>query len=188
VRPPNFYELYYDDGDTARASKHCLDPEKIETYELIWEQYIGKHLWVTMGGFYYHIDDLINLETDPDGFLVYRNMESVTAKGFEFELSGKWPNGIQGRLSYVLQRAEDDFGNTLTNSPTPPGKAQFLCARDTGRTLSWHTVHLHESQGHPRGQRSGRRIRHQPDALCAEGVEGPGSVSHPIQSFRPALF
>jgi iron complex outermembrane receptor protein len=39
-------------------------------------------------------------------------------KGVEFELEGKWQNGIRSRLSYAVQRTEDtETKLRLTNSP-----------------------------------------------------------------------
>jgi iron complex outermembrane receptor protein len=50
-RAPNAYELYYNDGDVTQKSSADLSPETIETYELIYEQYIGDHLRATIVGF-----------------------------------------------------------------------------------------------------------------------------------------
>ena len=58
--------------------------------------------------FYYHINDLITQQTDPaDGLLVYNNIDEINARGVELEAEGKWPRGLQGRVSYTLQHSRE---------------------------------------------------------------------------------
>lgn len=95
-----------------------LQPENITTYELAIEHYFNKYLRGSISGYYYTIDGLISQVTDPDGLLVYRNADSVEAKGLEFSLEGKWPSGLETRSGYTLQRAENGkTGQSLSNSP-----------------------------------------------------------------------
>jgi iron complex outermembrane receptor protein len=65
------------------------------------------------------IKDLIRQRVDPaDGLLVFNNLEKVEAKGIELELEGKWPSGIEGRISYTFQKAKNkETRETLINSP-----------------------------------------------------------------------
>ncbi len=125
-RAPNVYELYYDDGETQKANPD-LGPETIRTYEIILEQYVGNHIRASVGGFYYEAKDLLNLETDPeDDILVYKNVDSVDARGLELELEGKW-NALEGRLSYTFQEAENrQTGSILTNSPKHLAKLNLI--------------------------------------------------------------
>ena len=119
-RAPNAYELYYQDGGFSQKPSADLKPEKINTYEVVWEQYFAKNYRFTASGYYYKINDLITQQTDPtDGLIVFKNTEQVEAKGLEFELGGKWESGLEGRLSYTLQEAKDaQTGELLNNSPT----------------------------------------------------------------------
>ncbi|HPP06641.1 MAG TPA: TonB-dependent receptor, partial [Syntrophorhabdaceae bacterium] len=72
-RTPNVYELFYNDGNITQKANTDLDYEKIQTYEIVLEQYY-KNLRLTISGFYYKIKNLITLTTDPsDGLLVFRN-------------------------------------------------------------------------------------------------------------------
>lgn len=125
-RAPNVYELYYTDGGITAKPNPNLQPENIRTYELVYEQYLGEHFRSSLSGFYYRIDDLITQQTDTDGLLIYRNLEKVEAKGMEAEIEGKWANGLQGRISYILQEARDqDTGDLLTNSPRQLAKVNL---------------------------------------------------------------
>jgi outer membrane receptor for ferrienterochelin and colicins len=126
-RVPNAYELYSQDGTTTKANPG-LQPETIKTYELVWEQSLGKHLRFTLAGFYYDMDNLISLQTDPvDNMLFFDNIQQVTAKGFEAELDAKWPRGIETRISYSYQDAQDQkTGRQLANSPTHQAKFHGL--------------------------------------------------------------
>ena len=119
-RAPNAYELFYQDGGFTQKASAGLKPEKINTYEVVWEQYFAKNYRFTAAGYYYKINDLITQQVDPtDGLIVFKNTEKVEAKGLEFELGGKWESGLEGRLSYTLQEAKDaQTGELLNNSPT----------------------------------------------------------------------
>ncbi len=128
-RAPNFYELYYNDGDGAsQKANPNLYSETIKTYELIYEQYYGDHLRWTVVGFYYKIKDLISQMIDPaGGLLVFQNLNEVKAKGAEFEVEGKWESGMEGRISYTYQRTEDvETGKILTNSPKHLAKLNWI--------------------------------------------------------------
>lgn len=127
-RAPNAYELYYNDGGSTTKSNPDLKPETINTYELVYEQYIGGYLRGTASAFYYKIDDLITLTTDPlDNLLVFKNIDEVEAKGVEFALEGKWESGLKGKISYAFQETKDKkAGEMLTNSPRHLAKVNLI--------------------------------------------------------------
>lgn len=118
-RAPNAYELYYHDGGFTTKPSGNLKPETIRTYELVLEQYMTKHLRGVVSAYYYTVEDLIGLQTDPgDDLLVFHNIEELEAKGIELELEGKWDNGLMGRISYTWQEATNGkTGAILSNSP-----------------------------------------------------------------------
>jgi len=118
-RAPNVLELYYNTPSSNQKANPDLGPEKIKTYEMIYEQYIGNKLRGTVTGYYYTIDGLIVQATDHvGGFMMYRNIENAEAKGIEVELEGKWHNGLTGRASYSFQDARNRATDqTLLNSP-----------------------------------------------------------------------
>lgn len=118
-RAPSDYEL------NAYGSA-TLEPETIETYELVYEQSIGDHIRGTASVFKSRIDDLITLTTD-GGNRIYRNIDEAESKGIDFELEGKWQNGLAGRASYTFQEAEDkETGEILTNSPKHLAKLNVM--------------------------------------------------------------
>lgn len=118
-RAPNVYELYYNDGNSTSKANPNLQPEDIDTYEITLEQYLSNNYRIIITGYYYEIENLIDQIEDPsDNLFVFRNINEVKSNGVEFEIEGKFGNGIEGRLSYTYQNTEDDTtGQTLSNSP-----------------------------------------------------------------------
>ncbi len=102
-RAPNASETFYGDPD----------PESIQTYEVVWEQELPRKLRFSTVGYYYQVHDLISEEVG-----IFQNIGRIDALGLEFELSGKYANGIEARSSYAIQRVEDkETGSELSNSP-----------------------------------------------------------------------
>ncbi len=118
-RAPNAYELYYHDAGYTQKPGEDLEPETINSYEFIVEHYITDQLFGTVNGFYYQINDLITLVTDPaDDLLVFRNVEEIDAMGIEFGIEGRLDPGVRGRISYAYVETEDkETKDILTNSP-----------------------------------------------------------------------
>lgn len=115
-RGPNAYERFYTDGITQTTNPD-LKPETIDTYEAVVEQELGEHFKASAAGYVYYVNDLIDQVT-AGSYLVYRNVEQVRGRGIELELSGRFPHGARGRVSYCLQQAEDlGSHRQLSNSP-----------------------------------------------------------------------
>ena len=125
-RIPNVYELYY--TVFPMKGNPDLEPEEIESYELLFEKYFKKTFRITIGGFYNKITDLIDSGIDPvDNLQVFNNIDEVEAKGLETELEGKWDSGLQGRISYTLQEVRNSETNeTLVNSPRHLAKFNLI--------------------------------------------------------------
>lgn len=121
-RAPNAYEMYYDDSTTSKGNPD-LQPEKIKTSELIYEQYVGDHVRTSFSGFFYRIDGLITAATDPaDGLQQFNNSGIIKAHGAEIEVEGSWSNGLLAKAGYSFQQAADEGGKVPTNSPTHMAK------------------------------------------------------------------
>ena len=117
-RAPNAYELYHQQIGSAKANP-TLKPEKIKTYETIFEKYFNNQWRFLAGAFYYKTRDLINLIIDPaDGLGMFQNLSAVSAKGVEFEAERKWNNHAALKVSLTYQKVKDtDTGDSLSNSP-----------------------------------------------------------------------
>lgn len=127
LRPPNAYELYYEDGATSKRPPH-LDPEKITTYEAILEQRLFSNYRMSAGVFSYDIEEMIRQVNDPEtDLLMFENSGQMTAEGFELELEGVWTAGLRGNIGYTFQEAKDkSTGETPVNSPQHIGKANLI--------------------------------------------------------------
>jgi iron complex outermembrane receptor protein len=125
-RPPNAYELYY--AGVGYKGNPDLEPETVRTGELVLERYLGEHFLLVGSAFYSKVENLINQETDPaDGLIVYRNGGGATAKGLEAELHARLGWGLEGRVSYTLQRVTDDrTDRSLSNAPTHLAKLNVI--------------------------------------------------------------
>ena len=125
-RAPTSYELFWWQNGVTKPNPN-LDPETIRSTELVLEHQIRKGFRLAATGFNNGIRDLISQTTDPvDQLLVYRNIESIRAKGLELELDGKWSNGLQGGISYTFQESQDrQTGAVLRNSPKHLGQFNF---------------------------------------------------------------
>jgi len=138
-RDPNFLEL-------SDPRFQDIKPEKINSYEIVYEQGIGRHLRSSVSGFFNRMDDLIDFR---DG--TFTNFDADTL-GTELALSGKWEDGIEMRLSYTLQHTEDRNSESgLVDSPehmvklnisapVPLCKDKVFAGLEVQYTSSRHTV------------------------------------------------
>lgn len=127
-RAPNAFEFYYSDGGRTQKPNPDLQPERIETYELVWEQQIPWRQQLSVSGYFYRIHDLITQQVDPaDSLIVFQNQDQAEARGLELGLSGVYPGGWRSRASYTLQHAEDTARRErLSNSPEHLGKLSVI--------------------------------------------------------------
>lgn len=125
-RAPTAYELNY--ISPTQKTNPDLDPETIDTYELVVEQGLGAATELVAALFHYRCDDLINLMVDPnDGLRVFLNESEVRTSGVELELRTKLESGVEGRVSWTYQEAKFDEGDSwLPNSPRNLAKAALL--------------------------------------------------------------
>lgn len=103
-RAPSFYEI--------TTSDHQLKPEKITSYELVYEQGFGEHWRSSVSGYYNEMKDLLVFSSG-----TFANFDAET-KGMELALEGFWTNGIRCRASYSLQQTSDqDVSWEMPDSP-----------------------------------------------------------------------
>lgn len=127
-RAPNAYELRYHDGGYTQKPSLNLDPETMQTYEIIVEQELSQQLRASASGFHYTMDGLISQYVDPaDGLLVFKNLDEAEATGLELTLLGRWHNGASSRVSYSYVNAEDGTtGEDLVDSPKHLAKLNVI--------------------------------------------------------------
>ncbi|HXB59574.1 MAG TPA: TonB-dependent receptor [Candidatus Acidoferrales bacterium] len=102
-RDPNVLEL---------GNATDVQPEKISSYQFIYEQGINRFLRSSVIGYYDRMDNLIGLNSSA----TYGNFNADTL-GLETSLEAKWKN-ISARLSYSLQRTENrDTDDRVPDSP-----------------------------------------------------------------------
>jgi iron complex outermembrane receptor protein len=123
-RAPNSYELYY--YDAMRNRDLGLEPETIDTTEVVWEEYIGAHLRTGLSLFHYDADRLIvqrslvdsSTGTPTDAGLYFANANQTIANGVDAEIEGRWTSGLTAALGYSHVRASDGANvEVLSNSP-----------------------------------------------------------------------
>ena len=126
-RAPNNYELYFGDHLSMEPNP-LLRPETIRTEEGIWEQDLGATFRFSASGFASQFTDLTQQQTDLNtGLLVFTNSESVQSRGLEVQLGGKTRSGIEGGVSYTLQKTEISSTDVrLADSPAQLGKANIV--------------------------------------------------------------
>ena len=105
-RTPTFRELF-----DPRIQNVATD--EITSYELAYEQSLGRNLRATANIFYNEMGNLFSINS-----LGAAESLDAEARGIEFGLDGVWENGLRGRVSYTLQDTEDTAtGNRLIDSP-----------------------------------------------------------------------
>lgn len=135
-RAPNAYELYY--FGAGNKSNPDLDPETIQTYELVYEQELAKYLRLSASAYYYQVEDLISQRLDPaSGLIGFENLERAEARGVEAGLETRGLHGWRGRCSYALQTAEDGkTGEPLSNSPRHLAKFNLIAPLYQGKLFA----------------------------------------------------
>lgn len=104
-RDPNFLEL-------SELGVQSVQPEKITSYEGVYEQGISRNLRSSVSVYYNRMDDLIDFQNG-----VFTNFNAKTF-GTELALEGIWEHGVRARVSYTLQHTENrDTGDGLPDSP-----------------------------------------------------------------------
>jgi outer membrane cobalamin receptor len=96
-REPTVFELGTDEATTGNA-----EPMKMQTYELGWHQYLGKHLKNEAVAFHNKAEDLILADSTFGGYLNGGELES---EGFEDVLSFTF-GSVKGFLNYTYTRSE----------------------------------------------------------------------------------
>lgn len=118
-RTPNIYELFYKDYQSQKDNPKLI-PEKINTYELVWQQQIHRGLTGTISFYYYQMKNIIDQILDPvDNLLQYQNRNQVNSTGVEFTLNYNYSNILSAYTNFSYNLTKDAItGEKLSNSPS----------------------------------------------------------------------
>jgi len=118
-RAPSIYEIHYEAEDEAKGNP-SLEPEKINTFEAVLEQWIGKHIFAALSLYSFEMKGLIEQREDPaDGLMQFQNIEKVRGTGIEMGLEARLKNGFKGYMNCTYQRSKDALlEQRLSNSPS----------------------------------------------------------------------
>ena len=142
-RAPNFSEL-------SDPRFQDIQPEQITSYELVYEQEIGRYLRSTVSGFYNQMNDLIVFQSGN-----FNNMDADTT-GMELALEGRWASGIRGQVSYSLQDTRNkSLAWDMPDSPKQMVKLNLSVPIFPGQTLRGSGIPVHGQPAQP-PQRHGR--------------------------------
>jgi outer membrane receptor for ferrienterochelin and colicins len=124
-RSPNAIEL-----TTAFFGEQVndLQPESIDTHELVWERYLNDWLRTSASAYWYKAEQLITQVFDDSTYLglTFVNQGTVRAKGLELEAQMRLRGESRAIVSYALQRAvEEETHAPLPNSPKHMVKARI---------------------------------------------------------------
>jgi iron complex outermembrane receptor protein len=109
-RAPSVYETYYYPDPFGRT----LQPERLRTSEVVYEQYLGGALRFTATGYVTHARNLISQGAD----YYFENREESRSRGVEVEAERRWTTGVLLRGSFVAQQTMDPIADVeLSNSP-----------------------------------------------------------------------
>lgn len=111
-----------------------LGPEKVQTYEAVWEQRVpgGR---VTASAYHYSVRGQIDLEMTEKGDSRYQNLDRVSATGLEIGVDGYLPGRVRLRASAAYQRTRiDDAGS---RSVVPGADAEGIEGERLGDSPSW---------------------------------------------------
>ncbi|MEP6496256.1 MAG: TonB-dependent receptor [bacterium] len=169
-RAPNVYEMFAD--NLTFKPNLQLQPERIETLELVAQQMIGGGVQLSASTFHNKLTSLLTQRIDStDKRLVFENSGEIASKGLEFGLGVNRGHGPSGELTYTLQRTENRATRIeLTNSPRQMAKLQLRAP------LGVHDATL------------GLDAQWMSDRATLAGNTDPGSVVTNLSLLAPRVF
>jgi outer membrane receptor for ferrienterochelin and colicins len=114
-RDPNLYEFEYA-SPGANTPNPKLNPEVVDTYELIWERQFKSGWSTTLNTYLWKMSDAMENVVLPDGSVQTRNGPALWAHGVVAEADRRWDNGASFRVYASYSRADSE-GDGLTHSP-----------------------------------------------------------------------
>jgi outer membrane receptor for ferrienterochelin and colicins len=152
-RVPNEFELYYQTSNLELPNP-LLQPEKIQSGQIIAEQYLGKSYKFSADFFADKLDHLIDEMAVAPGVLQFENMGTVRTEGVEGTFEAKWSSGLAFQANYTYEHPVDEnTGEIVANIPTEMANANLLVpffSKNITAGLNLHYVSSRESlEGNP---------------------------------------
>lgn len=148
-RAPVLSEMFYQIPDDDRNINSFLDPEKITSYEGIWEQRYSPWLRSTLSLYRNEIRDIIEFSPNADTITTYYyvNMGKISVNGMEVALDAGKEQGLRGRLSYSYADVEVEHAGLATdNSPKHLIKGKVLIPLGSDRYTAALEAHYVSSR------------------------------------------
>lgn len=124
-RAANAYERYYDNpGPPTQLGNARLKPEVVDTYEMVWEQYLDQATRVSFGAYHYLVKDWI-VQTNSTGVQQAQNQPPLSGQGADVELERRFDGGATLRASYSVQRAPSRPAGNVNGAPRQLAKLNF---------------------------------------------------------------
>jgi iron complex outermembrane receptor protein len=141
-RPPNLWELNYRVPTVAKENPE-LDPERIETYEVVFERRLTQWATGVVSAFRNEIDGLISSVLDPaDGLTQFQNREDTEVLGVEWEVQARTSSGFHAYASLILQEPKNSgTGEPLVNAPKTQARAGLRYPILTWLTAAGSVLH-----------------------------------------------
>ena len=114
-RAPSFSELYFQSNPVFQGNPD-LDPETIDTYEVVFDWQPLNNLRIITNLFHYEIDDAIEFVGPLPS--IAENYASLDGNGFEVDSSWQATDSLDFRANLAYQRSEDE--NTDEIVPDTP--------------------------------------------------------------------
>lgn len=115
-RAPTPFEMDY--GAVNREGLvPALEGEHVTTSEVAIVQQLPRGLELGVALFSNRLENLLRSDIDENNRVYFVNDGEVSARGLEWSLDGRWRSGWVMKLSGSFQRAEDETGRRLVNSP-----------------------------------------------------------------------
>ncbi len=137
-REPSVLERTFESDIVGLISNADIQPERIRTTELIWEQHLSTRFSTSIALYDYAIRDLINAGSATENMSQFQNLGSVEARGGEIGITSRpMPDHeVGGSYSYQwAQQTHPTSSGTAYNAPHHLIKLQW---RYTG--WSWGTL------------------------------------------------
>ena len=142
-RAPNEFEVVYE-GPNYRPNP-LLQPERIETVEIVAQRLIGGGVQISASTFRNQMSALVSqfVDTNDNDRLGFENAGEIDSRGIELGVKVNRGHGLSGELTYAIQKTETRAPRLeLSNSPRHMAKLYLLAPLRAGLTAGVDAQYL----------------------------------------------